>query len=526
MESGISCHAPTSCARCAFESALFRPSLRNHHEIRKIFGIQPPRIQCGTGIGCGAGKCRCCWQCLCRSGQLYSNLGLRAFWQSFIFSSDFVRSPNGGWLNESGLKTRVGSVALSYSRTQLHDFSSELYLPSADSLRSRDKLRLDGPIPAGWLPRLPVTLELQREQFESGRSSLGLAGRVAAYVNRTSISNQLSWQSSGGNTSASGVLQLSRRVGTIGLSGQLGYSLTPQVKLETIALSGDKRLGEAYLLNLGVVHSVGSKETMLTAGLNKSLGRYGLGLSTSYSSRGVFAVGLQLFIAMGWEPRQRQWRFDALPKADSGAASVRVFLDDNANGLMDAGEEPIENVALTVNGSRVPVRTNAAGLAWLDRLPIRQHVDIAVDTQTLEDPYWAPQRKGVRLVPRPGHVAEFDFPVILTSEIDGTVYLVDKRTKRGIGDVAIELLDLDRQVVSTIKSSSDGYYIVPAVVQGRYYLRISPEQLKQFDLIDPGERDISILPDGKFINGVDFLLSRNPAGSVPDLPREEARDKK
>ncbi|UUZ68920.1 hypothetical protein LP416_03505 [Polaromonas sp. P2-4] len=359
-------------------------------------------------------------------GQLYSNLGLRAFWQSFIFSSDFVRSPNGGWLNESGLKTRIGGVALSYSRTQLHDFSSELYLPSADSLRSRDKLRLDGAIPAGWLPRLPVTLELQREQFESGRSSLGLTGRVAAYVNRTSISNQLSWQSSGGNTSASGVLQLSRRVGDIGLSGQLGYSLKPQAKLETIVLSGDKRLGEAYLLNLGVARSVGSKETLLTAGLNKSLGSYGLGLSTSYSSRGVFAVGLQLFIAMGWEPRQRQWRFDALPKADSGAASVRVFLDDNANGIMDAGEEPIENVALTVNGSRAPVRTNAAGMAWLDRLPTRQHVDVAVDTQTLEDPYWAPQRKGVRLVPRPGHVAEFDFPVILTSEIDGTVYLVEK----------------------------------------------------------------------------------------------------
>ncbi len=271
---------------------------------------------------------------------------------------------------------------------------------------------------------------------------------------------------------------------------------------------------------------VGSKETLLTTGLNKSLGSYGLGLSASYSSRGEFAVGLQLFIATSREPRQGQWRFDARPKADSGATSVRVFLDDNANGVMDAGEEPIENVALTVNGSRALVRTDAAGIALLDRLPIRQHVDIAVDTQTLEDPYWVPQRKGVRMVPRPGHVAELDFPVVLTSEIDGTVYQVEKTAKRGLGDMAIELLDLDRKVLSTIKSSSDGYYIVPAVVQGRYYLRISPEQLKQFDLIDPGERDISILPDGKFINGVDFLLSRNPAGSVPDLPREEARDKK
>ncbi|UUZ68919.1 carboxypeptidase-like regulatory domain-containing protein [Polaromonas sp. P2-4] len=90
----------------------------------------------------------------------------------------------------------------------------------------------------------------------------------------------------------------------------------------------------------------------------------------------------------------------------------------------------------------------------------------------------------------------------------------------------IELLDRDRRVVSAIKSSSDGYYIVPAVAQGRYHLRVAPEQLKQFDLIDPGERDITILPDGKFINGVDFLLSRNPAGTVSDLPRDEPHDKK
>lgn len=459
-------------------------------------------------------------------GQLYTNLGLRAFWQSFIVSSDFFRSPNGGWLNESGLKTRVGGLAMSYSRTRLNDFSSELFLPSADPLRTRDKMRLDGAIPAGFLPRLPVTLELQRDEFQSGSTNLALTGRVAAYVNRTSASNQLTWQTSGGHTSASGALQLSYRVGDMGLSGQLGYSLKPQAKLDTVALSGDKRLGEAYLLNLGLVRSVGGGETLYTAGLNKSLGSYGLGLSTSYSSRGELAVGLQFFIAMAREPRQAQWRFDALPKADSGAASVRVFLDNNANGVMDSGDEPIENVAMTVNGSRAPVRTNAAGIAWLDRLPIRQQVDIAVDTQTLEDPYWVPQRKGVRLVPRPGHVAELDFPVVLTSEIDGTVYLVEKTSRRGIGDVVIELLDLDRRVVSAIKSSSDGYYIVPAVAQGRYHLRVSPEQLKQFDLIDPGVREITISPDGKFIDGVDFLLSKNPAGTVSGLPREDHHEKK
>lgn len=452
-------------------------------------------------------------------GQLYSNLGLRAFWNSYILSSNFFRSPNGGLLNESGLKTRFGSLSMSYSHMLLNDFSSEVFLPTTDPLRTRDKLRLDGAIPAGVLPRLPVTLEVLRDEFQSGSRNLALTGRVAAYLNRTSVSNQLTWQSSGDSTSASGALQLSRRVGDMGLSGQLGYSLKPQTKLDTIVLSGNKRLNDAYQLNLGLVRTVSSGETLYAVGLNKGLGSYGLGLSMSYSTSGVFTMGLQLFIAMGREPRQSQWRIGALPNADSGAASVRVFLDDNANGVMDPGEEPIENVAMTVNGGRTQVRTDASGIAWLDRLPIRQHVNIAVDTQTLEDPGWMPLRKGVRLVPRPGRVAELDFPVILTSEIDGSVYLDEKTTQRGIGDVVIEMLDTNRQIVTTIKSSSDGYYIIPAVPQGRFYLRVSPEQIKRFDLMDPGMREITVLPDGKFINGVDFLLRKNPAVPASSLPR-------
>ena len=458
-------------------------------------------------------------------GQLYTNVGVRAFWKSFIVSSDFFRSPNGGLLNESGLKTRVGSVALSYSHLQLKDFESELFQSSADPLHTRDKLRLDGAIPAGWLPRLPVTVEVQREKFQSGLGNMALTGRVAAYVKGTSLSNQLTWQDSAGTTTASGAFQLSYRVGVTGLSGQVGYLLKPQAKLDTVVLAGDRRLSEGYLLNLGLARFISNRETLYTAGLNKSLGSYGLGLSASYSSKGVLTVGVQLFIALGREPRQGRWRFDALPKADSGAASARVFVDSNANGIMDAGEEAVENAAITVNGSRAPVRTDASGIAWLDRLPTRQHVDLAVDTQTLEDPYWAPQRKGVRLVPRPGRVAEIDFPIVLTSEIDGTVYLVDSNARRAIGDVVIELLDTSRRVVTTIKTSSDGYYIVPAIPQGRYYLQVSLAQLKRFGLMDPGVREITILPDGKFINGVDFLLRKLPVGAIPALPKEEPHEK-
>lgn len=436
----------------------------------------------------------------------YGQVGLRAFLPSMIVSSDLLRSPNGGWLNETGLKTQWRGLGVSYSRIQLRGFSSEVFPTRNDSLRSRDKLRLDAAIPASFLPRVPMALEVLHDQHDSGRSNLALLGRVSLYAGRTSISNQVSWQSLEGTSSANGSLHLSRRVGQMGLHGELSYTASPTAKLQTLTLSADKRLGAGYLLNLGVSRSLANRHTVLAASFNKDLGSYGLGLSTSYASDGTWAAGLQLFIAMGKAPRNGQWRLDAVPGADGGRASARVFLDGNANGIMDPGEEPISNVAFTVNGSRAPGMSDEAGIAWLDRLPTRQHVDIAVDSQTLEDPYWAPARKGVRMLPRPGQAVELDFPVILTSEIDGTVSLRDGATKRPIGDVVIELLDLQRKLLSTTKTGPDGYYIVAPVTQGRYYVRVSPSQLRESGLNDPGMREITVLPDGKFVSGIDFLL--------------------
>ncbi|WP_226986116.1 AMIN domain-containing protein [Ramlibacter tataouinensis] len=443
---------------------------------------------------------------------VYGKLGLRGFWGDVIAGTDLLRGPAGGWLSDTAIKTRVGSVAVDYNHVQLQDFVSEVFPSAPDPLRTRDRLRLQSALPApGNWPRLPVTLEVQRDRQASGSSSLLLGGRVSAYVRNTSLTHQLAWQESGSGTSSFlGALSLSHRLGDVGVAGQLGYTLRPAARLDTIAVSGDRRFGEGYLASVGVARAMASGETLYSASLNKIRGEYGHGLSATYSKAAGLTVGLQLFFAMGREPREGRWISDALPKADTGAASLRVFLDGNGNGVLDAGEELIANAGLIVNGSRQPARTNEAGVAWLDRLPTRVPLDIALDVQTLEDPFWQPLHKGVRIVARPGHVATIDLPVVQISEIEGTVYLQEGRARRGIGNVAIELVDAAGSVVSGVRSSSDGYYVLAGVLQGRYTLRLSPQQLRQLGLADPGGRPVTVGAQGKLLSGADFVLKGAP----------------
>ena len=151
----------------------------------------------------------------------------------------------------------------------------------------------------------------------------------------------------------------------------------------------------------------------------------------------------------------------------------------------------------------------------LARLQPNVYADVALDTGTLEDATWQPTRPGVRILPRPGRVQVIDFPVILTSQIDGTVYLdADGRT-RGIGNAKLELLDLAGKLVGETQSSSDGYYILPNIPPGSYRLRISPDQLASLKLKANRIADITINAKADFVNGVNFSLEHLPQ-PVPD----------
>jgi hypothetical protein len=441
--------------------------------------------------------------------QRYKHLGLHGYLQSVILSGGVARSDNGGTLAQVALKTQLLGLALGISHAELKDFTSELYLPSGDPVRARDEFSADGVLPAGPL-HLPLSLQVKRDRLASDGQNIELSGRISTYQFGTALSNIVRWQSLRGAKSADGVLQLSRRVAGVGVSGQLHYAIEPLPAVSTLAISADKALDDGYLLNLGVMRSFQDPEYRLTAALNKSLGSFGLGLNGFYSSRHEVGVGVQLFVAVGREPRRSRWVSDAQPMAGTGAASVRVFLDKNQNGVMDDGDEPLPGAGFTVNGGGNLSRTDAAGIAYLSRLPTRQNVDVGFDVSTLDDPQLATRQKGYRIAPRAGKVSQLDFAVSITGEVDGTTYLMVDGARRAVGDLELELVDAARKVAASARSASDGYFVLSGVVPGNYMLRVSKDQLKRLGLTDMGMHMITMAPDGTFVNGRELYVEASP----------------
>ena len=447
----------------------------------------------------------------------YSNLGLRASALGMLMSADLVSATNGGSLAEVGLRTGLGRFSVDVTHTQLSNFSSDFFVASTDPLRQRTRARLTGSVQLREGLVLPVGLDVFRELTASGRSTVNAQGRLSLNLRNTSLTNALNMQTSDGNRLTSGALQVRRRVAGIGLSSQLTYTLEPNSQLSSIVISADRNLSDASRISLGLAQSMDPNVTTLVAGWNRNFGTFGLGINSRYSSNGEVGIGMQVFMAIGRDPRSGNWTRNWQPMAASGAVSARAFVDGNMNGIFDIGEDPVEGAGFTLNGgSRHPVRTNADGIAYMTHMTPRQFADVALDTGTLEDPQWHAAKPGVRVLPRPGKVVQVDFPVVMTSEIDGTVYLLEDGKTRGIGNALLELVNERGEVVAKQRSAADGYYIVPAVKPGRYTLRLASEQLLSLGLVaDTQGHPIHMLADGEFVNGMDFTLRAEPSQHPP-----------
>lgn len=439
----------------------------------------------------------------------YVNAGLRASALGSLFNLDHTQDVQGGAVTEAGVRTRIRGISLDASRTWIHDFASDEYALIEDPLRVRDQVRLTGSLDLSPRMRLPFAVDVRREETASGIRTLDVQPRLSVNAGGASFTNSLDWRFAPGGDSIAGALQASRRVAGVGVSGQVAYALRPSVRMGSLAMTLDRNLGENNRVSLGVVQAFDPGKTTVTAGWTRNFGAFSVGFSGLYAGSREMGFGVQVTSAFGRNPRSGQALRDWRPMAGSGAVAAKVFVDSNLNGRFDPEEEPIPNAGFTVNGGgRQAPRSDARGETVLTRLQPGTYADLALDLGTLEDAQWQPTRPGVRVLPRPGKVQVVDFPVVLTAEIDGTVYLAGEGGRRGIGNARLQLVDSSGRIVGETVSGGDGYFIVPNVRPGTYRLRIAPEQLTGLRLTADAAPEVKVNARADFVNGVDITLSR------------------
>jgi hypothetical protein len=435
----------------------------------------------------------------------HAQIGLRSYIDSLSLNADLATGPSGGMVGEVGIQTLRGIIGLTLRHAQLHEFHSERFPLSADPLVSRTYLRMGGARPFMRNPSLTSDVEVSHDRLASGQNPLRVSHNASLEYRSIVLSNQLTWSQALQDPALMGLLQIGTHFEKLGMRGVIGYQphqLSSLSLLTEVPLFGEGRLG------VGSNYSLATHNLGYSVSLSRNVGAYAIGVTGQYAQPNNVSAGLSLSTSWGAALRQGVWRANAQSLASHGTVLARVFLDSNQNGRMDPGEQAIEGAELSVNGART-ARTEADGQAFLENLPSYQPLDLAIAVASLDDPSWVPSPPGVRVTPRPGKTMIVDFPVTVVSEISGTVSLRKQGKEYALGGVTIELLDEHEQVIQKVKTSFDGFYLIQGLPNGRYRLRLPTVQARKLDATVPETLPVTISPDERLQENVDFILEAN-----------------
>lgn len=442
----------------------------------------------------------------------YGRLGLRTSLLGAAGRLELIRDSRGGWAGEIGWHRNLGRFSLVAEHTELSSFLSDEI--ESSELESLSRLRLDGQVRVPGLGTLPLGLTLRHQRRRGGgQLQLRMTASMLRRLGRLQLANRWSLDLAGSRLGVDGNLLVNGRTERLALRGHLSYSLHPAADVSSADVSASWQLRETLDARFGLRHSLAEGLTALTGGLDWELSPLRLGLDLGLASDGSFRAGAGISFSLGRDPRSHQWGLRAGAQARQSAVSARVFLDRNADGRFDDGDEPLPGVAFQTNGSRLDVRTGADGVALLPLASYR-HVDLTLDEGSFEDPFWVPEIPGTGFLTRPGVGWTADFPVVATGEVDGTVYLRQGEARRAVANVVLELVGRAGEIVQQVASQYDGFYLFEKVRPGTYSLRVASEQLTRLGFAAPPADEIT-LDGGEVRSGVDLVLQKTPGPGRP-----------
>jgi hypothetical protein len=398
-------------------------------------------------------------------------------------------------------------------------------------LKSISTTQMTGLVPNFGIGLLPFATSASYGTARDGATHAEFDGRISSYFGRFTVGSETRTEiATGTPTQTTEIVRLGTSFGKIGLRGEAIYDIgPPQPGLNAARVTADFQVKPNLNLRLGAVQfETPPRQTQLVLGGDVLFNKLALGADASLSTHGDFSVLLKLGFSFGIDPRDNGLVMHGENFARSGAISPRVFLDRNGDGVFGPGDELLSNVRFRGPGVPFKNQTDGTGTTLITNLEGYRETPIAIDPESLEDPYWRTSEQKIAVLPRPGSVLQLDFPVYETGEVDGTVEVERANGRRTpLPGIRLQVIDDNDKVVVQALSAYDGSFYLEGVRLGRYRLQPDPEQLERLHLAPVSPRSIELTRDKPSVAAGTITLSRAltaivaRAAPAPDLPKPQ-----
>lgn len=438
-----------------------------------------------------------------RPSDSFASISLTQLNDLFLLNALCAVSTHGGTACELSPIFGVGTASVGARYTYLFDrFRSYLYNSGTNiTQRSETAATVNYVIPT--TPSIGMTWELLRKDYIDSPQTNSLRNLLSFSPGKFLWNNEISYQ-------FNDATPLAGRWEVIYFETYTRYRIGQEYSNSRV-LSAEAEVQYAVDNNISLGSVVGYrfdvKRPVLQLTATKYLPAFSVGANFTVEGKNNYSIGAVLGFSVLREPLQRQLHLSFRPQAQMGAASVRVFVDNNRNGHFDKEDIPLPNMSIVVNQGTADVNTDRDGVAFLTQLRPQMPADISLSPSSLADPFLRLAQPGVRIIPRAGKTAQVELPLLVFGYADGVINFPSEKKPRSHKGIELELVAPSGEVIGRTRTDREGYYVFEELRPGRYAIRISHAQLEKLEVEPtPLYHVIKIPPSGAFETNRDFSL--------------------
>ncbi|MCB9994910.1 MAG: carboxypeptidase regulatory-like domain-containing protein [Rhodospirillales bacterium] len=280
--------------------------------------------------------------------------------------------------------------------------------------------------------------------------------------------------------------------------GGFVYNLSPEAELQSGTMEVRYKSKDAFQTSINMQHDFSNS----TFGAGAQVGYDFDDLLTTFDAQYREERGWQFILRASTSINpynaDRNYKLSSASKKSTSPVLGHVFLDRNGDGVYNEGDEPVQGARLQVGRSPSRELSDESGYVVVPVQPDRLNA-VSLDEGSLKDPYYRSVTTGYSTVGLRGAMPGFEFPIVETGAIDGTVW--NDSTGAPVGGMRLELVKPDGEVYMTTETAFDGYYAFEFVLPGTYTVRADPSYQ-----VDVPPETVEVSSEELFAFGIDLYL--------------------
>ena len=300
------------------------------------------------------------------------------------------------------------------------------------------------------------------------------------------------------------------------LMPQVQYAYT-RSRFLTAKIRLDKPLFDRAYLTASYERDFRTRMHMAEIGFRYNFSFAQTGVSARYSRRETTLVQYARG-SLITDAGSKYFKAENRPNVGRGGVIIKPFLDFNANGKRDPGEEGAPGLNLRANGGRVDKSENDTVIAILGLEPYTTCF-IELDPNSFYSIAWRLPFETLSVEVDPNVMKPVDIPITVAGEASGFVTIERDGKAQGQGRIIVNFYNEKSEQLFSTLTEPDGYYSYFGLAPGKYFTRVDTAQLSRLGMTcspDSMGFGIEALIDGDMVDGLDFHLAMEISEPAPE----------